>query len=78
MALGQTLARMYNTANNNEKVIMIHLFGIKYGDVIISNGYDVKSILKYASMNASYYTEVRKGIRLARYVEVKEDNAHDD
>ena len=37
--LGTTLAEMYNTALKNEKVVHIYLFGIKYGDVILSNQY---------------------------------------
>ena len=53
-----------------EQTTMIHLFGIKYGDVIRKNKYSVKNILKYAEMPESYKTEISKGIKLAKYVTV--------
>lgn len=70
--LGATLHRMYAGASNNEKVIMIHLFGIKYGNIIERNKLSIKDILVYANMPASYYVEIRKGIRLSKYVVVKD------
>ena len=66
--LGQVLNKMYINASNNEKVIMIHLFGIKYGPIIEKENLNVRSIIKYANMPVSYYVEVRKGIRLSKYV----------
>lgn len=50
---------------------MIHLFGIKYGELIREQKYTPKNILKYAKMPESYQVEINKGIKLAKYVEVK-------
>lgn len=50
----------------------IHLFGIKYADVITRNNYSVKEIVSLSSINISYATEVSKGINLSEYVVPKE------
>ena len=44
--LAVTLSDMYNNAPQKEKLTMIHLFGIKYANVIIENGYSRKEIIK--------------------------------
>jgi hypothetical protein len=69
--LGGILKDMYEKATDKDHVAMIHLFGIKYSDEIISNGYTAKEIVKAAGMNESYATEISKGIRLGKYVSVK-------
>lgn len=51
---------------------MIHLFGIKYGQIIRNNRYTPKEILKYVEMPESYQVEINKGIKLAKYVIVNE------
>lgn len=55
-----------------EQTTMIHLFGIKYGNIIRGNGYTPRAILKYTEMPESYQVEINKGIKLAKYVKVKE------
>lgn len=70
--LGNELRQMYESTNT-EKVAMIHLFGIKYAKEIRGNGYTPKEILKVADMKGSYFAEINKGIKLAKYVEVKEE-----
>ncbi len=45
--------------------------GIKYSAQIIEGGYTPKEILKIAQLPESYQTEISKGMRLAKYVEVK-------
>ncbi len=37
---------MYNEAKKGEKVMMIHFFGIKYGNIIRENNYFFKEIVK--------------------------------
>lgn len=69
--LGNILRDMYNGAPKGYKVTNIHLFGIKYADIITRNNYSVKEIVKSSGLNESYATEVSKGIKLSRYVEVK-------
>lgn len=63
------LAQMYRDAPEGEKVISIHLFGIKYADQI--RNIPAKEIAIGAELQESYGTEIRKGINLAKYVEVK-------
>jgi hypothetical protein len=69
--LGQVLYQMYSTADHGKRVAQIHLFGIKYADIILRNHLSVRNIIQYSGLNSSYATEVSKGINLAEYVEVK-------
>lgn len=63
------LREMYQKADKKEKAVSIHLFGIKYAQQI--EGISAKDIVIGADLPESYKTEVRKGINLAKYVEVK-------
>ena len=63
------LAGMYREAPDGEKVVAIHLFGIKYADEI--RDLSLKDIVAGAELPKSYPTEIRKGINLAKYVEVR-------
>ena len=69
--LGKTLKKMYELPGAN-KVAMIHLFGIIYGDEM--RNLDIKPIevIKAADMKESYFAEVNKGIKLSKYVELKD------
>ena len=69
--LAVTLSDMYNNAPQKEKLTMIHLFGIKYANVIIENGYSRKEIIQKANMRESYLTELSKGMKLSNYVKIK-------
>lgn len=60
--LGEILANMYNTASN--KPASIHMFGLKYGKVIIGNDYSITTIIAVAGIPTSYKEEVRKGIKI--------------
>lgn len=51
---------------------MIHLFGIKYADVILTNHLSIKEIVGFSGINAPYATEVNKGINLSEFVIPKE------
>ncbi len=65
----QILAQMYEEALPKEKSLSIHLFAIEYADKI--RDMSVKDIAIGAGLPESYKTEIRKGINLAKYVEVK-------
>ena len=65
----QILAQMYHDALPKEKALSIHLFAIKYADQI--RDMSAKDIAVGAGLPESYKTEIRKGINLAKYVEVK-------
>lgn len=69
--LGVLLSEMYKQAPEGDKVTFIHLFGIKYADSIKNNKLSIKKILEYSSVKSSFATEVNKGVKLAKYVEVK-------
>ena len=72
-SLGKILRSMYDNAPHNEQVVMIFLFGIKYGRIIEENNFNVRNIVEKSGINETYKTEVRKGINLAKYVEIKPD-----
>ena len=63
------LERMYNSAPSNEKAVRVHLFGIKYAEDL--DGLSVSTVVETAGVRESYCTEVRKGMKLARYVTLK-------
>lgn len=69
--LGKILKKMYDKALEGEKVVSIHLFGIKYADIIQDNNIKPTDIIKFSGLPESYATEVQKGIKLAPYVIVK-------
>jgi hypothetical protein len=66
--LGKILREMYISAPDKEQATFIHLFGIKYGNLILSNKYSAAEIVKASGIKESYKTEVRKGINLSKYV----------
>lgn len=71
--LGQKLREMYDNAPFGEQVLMIHLFGIKYADLIKQNHYTPKQIVDASGLKSAYQTEVSKGMKMAKYVEIKEN-----
>ena len=69
--LGRILKEMYDNAPDGYQVANIHLFGIKYANVILENNYKATDIIRSSGLNKSYATEVSKGIKLSRYVIAK-------
>ncbi|SHN33781.1 HTH-like domain-containing protein [Gracilibacillus kekensis] len=69
--LGGILRKMYDTAPESKKATFIHLFGIKYGAIILQNKHSTAEIVKVSGIKESYKTEVRKGINLSKYVTSK-------
>lgn len=70
--LGAELKKMYSSAPDKEQAIFIHLFGIKYGELILRNKYSVAEIVSASGIKESYKTEVRKGVNLSKYVHIKD------
>ena len=66
--LGRKLREMYDSAPHGERTTMIHLFGITYAEKI---GKRAGEIVASSGIGDSYNTEVRKGVRLSKYVEVR-------
>lgn len=67
-SLGEALKGFYNNAPKGEKAIILNVFGIKYADDILNNGYALKDIIKNADIPETYQNEIKKGIKLAKYV----------
>ena len=71
--LGQMLRNKYENAPRNEQVLMIHLFGIEFRQLILDKKYKIANIIYEAGINESYKTELSKGVKLGKYVEIKSD-----
>lgn len=69
--LGQILKKMYDEAPKGERALNVHLFGIKYADILCSPDISIKEVVKNSGLQITYATEVTKGVKLANYVEVK-------
>lgn len=71
--LAAVLKNMYENTYSKEKALMIHVFGIKYGEIIRDKKVRIADIIKYAGLKKSYVTELNKGVNLSKYVEIKSD-----
>ena len=69
--LGNKLRNLYDDVDSDEKITMIHLFGIKYGEIIKTNGYDFREIAEEAGISETYEIEISKGANLAKHVTLK-------
>ena len=58
--------------DRGEGVVAIHLFGIQYAKELV--GKNLTSIALKATTHASYFAEISKGMNLARYVHVTDDD----
>jgi 5-methylcytosine-specific restriction protein B len=67
--LARELKARYEGAPKSQKVVEIHLFGIRRAEALKS--VSLAELLARAGMSDSYKTEIRKGIRLAEHVEAK-------
>lgn len=67
--LCDALADFYRKSEKGESSTAVHLFGIKYAAAL--QGKNIELICEAAGLTKSWGTEVRKGMRLARYVEIK-------
>ena len=63
------LRDMYDKAPAGEKATSIHLFGIKYATEIGSMS-PIELVLR-ADLPKSYHTEIRKMLKLPRYVKLR-------
>lgn len=60
--LANILKEMYNTAQN--RTTGIHMFGIKYAELIKNKGYTALELVKASGIGDNYHVEVSKGIRI--------------
>ena len=68
--LGHKLREMYENAPDGDSVVMIHLFGIKFGPQLRDCGASARDLAIAAGIPESYRTEINKGINLSKYVQV--------
>ena len=73
--LAAILRRMYRNAPNGERSTALHLFGIRYVAELSVPHVSINRMVEQSGVGNSYYTEVRKGMRLAKYVELKDSAA---
>ena len=69
--LGSILKDKYDNAPEKEQVANIHLFGIKYAEVIKSH--TATQIIREAGIKKSFSAELSKGIRLSKFVIIKKE-----
>ena len=67
--LADKLREAYQNAPHREKAVRVHLFGIKYAAEL--SGLSIPTIIKFADLPENWASEIRKGIALAKYVELK-------
>ena len=65
---GRILRKMYDDPTT-DRVVSIHLFGIKYAEQI--QDLTAQKIVDCAGLKKSYFAEVNKGKNLAKYVKLK-------
>lgn len=66
------LSQLYLHAKDREKAVTIHLFGIRYAEFLKGKG-SIKKIAEEAGIPVSYATEISKGMKLSKFVEVNSD-----
>lgn len=62
-----------NDNKGKDKIVSIHLFGIKYGSLIKENNIKVSNLIKEASLDDSLKVELSKGIKLSQYVKINSE-----
>ena len=67
--LAEILRRMHRNAPYGERSTAVHLFGIRYVAELSAPHVSINTVSELAGLD-KWYTEVRKGMRLAKYVEL--------
>lgn len=72
--LGKLLEERYNKADgSNNKMLVLHLFGIEYSELIKRKKYSYKKIIECANiLKSSVYVELRKGVKIGQYASLDE------
>ena len=71
--LSKELERHYEIGKQRRECnALVQCFGIKYADAITDSGIRVEDIVEHSSLKGTTYaTEIRKGMKLAKYVMIK-------
>ncbi|WP_281707724.1 HTH-like domain-containing protein [Phaeobacter italicus] len=67
--LAEILKDRYLNAEQREMVTAIHLFGIEFAAEL--QGHSANDVAELGTGKRSYGTEVRKGMRLSKFVKLK-------
>ncbi len=67
--LARELGNDVKTAPEGDRVVRIHLFGIRRARALA--GISLKDLVARAGIPSSYHTEIHKGMRLADHVALK-------
>lgn len=65
---------LYNMVSNSvpgNKYVQYHLFGIKYAEIIKVANFSIEEIVEDAGIPKSIASEIRKGMKLSNFVELK-------
>jgi hypothetical protein len=68
--LARQLKQACDAAGTNNRVVTIHLFGIRHAARL--DGMNLKLLAERAGISGTYGTELRKGVRLASHVILKQ------
>lgn len=71
--LGLILKKMYDSAEDKQQVVSIHMFAIKYGRTILEKNYKPSEIISFSGLNESYSSEITKGINIYKYLSINPD-----
>ncbi|HZF43122.1 MAG TPA: hypothetical protein VEZ48_06910 [Sphingomonadaceae bacterium] len=66
--LAERLAAEYSKALSRDKVLTIHLFGIRYADQI---GTAANQVIEVSGLPKTYAVELRKAMKIAAYVTLR-------
>lgn len=66
--LAEDLRRACAASAKGDKVVTIHLFGIRHAEGL--KGANLQDLAERAGIGASFGTELRKGVRLAEFVRI--------
>ncbi|MCR5294629.1 MAG: hypothetical protein K6E30_05575 [Lachnospiraceae bacterium] len=69
--LAERLKKIYWSANRTDTVVSIILFGIANAEQIKESGLAPLDLTRKAGIPDGYAAELRKGMRVSRYVELK-------
>ena len=67
--LAEVLKERYSKAQKREVVTAIHLFGIEYAAEL--EGHSANEVAEIGTGKRSYGTEIRKGMRLSKHVNLR-------
>ena len=70
--LAEIMRNMYRNAPQGEQSTALHLFGIRYVAELNAPNVSINRVAELSGVGNSYHTEIRKGMRLAQYVELND------